>query len=182
MEKTFPVFQSTTFTRDGRPVTTTTRVTSTTRRLAILFVIFTFGVLSLFLSSLILHGVPRHGGGGSRHVRVPLHAEASLSKCRALNIKPGPPPDFNERKVSDRFESGTKATLIRNATIWTGKNDGLEIIKGDLFLDHGLVKAIGVIPKGMLKEYKDLNTIEAEGAWVTPGCGTKYHLATDTIY
>lgn len=46
-------------------------------------------------------------------VTVPLHASEILDKCRLLNVKPGPPEDFNLREYSDRFVPGTKATLIK---------------------------------------------------------------------
>ena len=103
--------------------------------------------------------------------RLPIHVEETLNKCRNLHTKPGPPPDFNLRTESDRYVPGTKATLIRNATIWTGRVDGLEIIKGDLLLDKGLVKGLGVVDPKVLAHYgaDALNTIDADGAWVSPG-------------
>lgn len=48
-----------------------------------------------------------------RGVQVPLHAAEILDKCRLLNVKPGPPEDFNLRHASDRFVPGTKSTLIK---------------------------------------------------------------------
>ena len=45
-------------------------------------------------------------------VNVPLHAEEALSKCRLLEVPPGPSPSFHSRSQSDRFVPGTKATLI----------------------------------------------------------------------
>ena len=47
-----------------------------------------------------------------KSVQVPLRASEWLDKCELLNAKPGPPPDFHTRAVSDRFVPGTKATLI----------------------------------------------------------------------
>ncbi|KAI0342081.1 carbohydrate esterase family 9 protein [Trametopsis cervina] len=99
--------------------------------------------------------------------RIPQHAAEIISKCELLSIKPGPPKDFNLRTQSDRFVPGSKATLIRNATIWTGQMEGLEILNGDILLDKGLIKAIGVF------EYPEDDDhfveIDANGAWVTPG-------------
>lgn len=46
-------------------------------------------------------------------INVPLNAAEILDKCRLLNVKPGPPPDFSLRKQSDRFVVGTRATLIK---------------------------------------------------------------------
>jgi imidazolonepropionase-like amidohydrolase len=44
---------------------------------------------------------------------------------------------------------------------------GLEIIEGDVLLHNGLVKGVGVITN--LEAYKDIEEIDARGAWVTPG-------------
>ncbi|OCH88874.1 carbohydrate esterase family 9 protein [Obba rivulosa] len=100
---------------------------------------------------------------------APLHATEILDKCRLLDVKPGPPPDFNLRKESDRFVPGTRPTLIRNATIWTGRVDGLEVLKGDILLDKGLIKEVGPIEGSLLESLDDLVTLDAEGAWVSPG-------------
>jgi hypothetical protein len=126
----------------------------------------------------------------SAQVRVPPNAKQILDVCAALNIPAGPPPGFDERKASDRFEPGTPPTLIRNATIFTGAFNGTEIAYGnflllqywhasqtyfigDLFLDKGIVKALGFVPPILLKhasrDGNQLQTIDANGAWVTPG-------------
>lgn len=105
----------------------------------------------------------------SQPVQVPLHASKTLNKCRVLNMKPGPPPDFNLRKSSDRYVKGTRATLLRNATIWTGNVDGLEVVTGDLLLDRGLIKAVGHIGPKLLEAYKHAVVVDLDGAWVTPG-------------
>ena len=55
----------------------------------------------------------RSQAGSRASVRVPIHAEEILDKCRMLDAKPGPPEDFNLRGYSDRFVPGTKATLIK---------------------------------------------------------------------
>ncbi|KAJ7743725.1 hypothetical protein DFH07DRAFT_979515 [Mycena maculata] len=49
----------------------------------------------------------------------------------ALHLTPGPPDDFYARTQSDRFVEGTKATLIRNASIWTWLDEGNEVVLGD---------------------------------------------------
>ncbi|KAI0690094.1 carbohydrate esterase family 9 protein [Cytidiella melzeri] len=109
---------------------------------------------------------------------MPLHASEILDKCQQLSIKPGPPEDFNQRKQSDRFVPGTKTTLIRNATIWTGLVEGLEIIKGDILLHNGLIKELGVIEN--TTAYPDLEEVDANGAWATPGIVDMHsHLAVD---
>ncbi|EMD37401.1 hypothetical protein CERSUDRAFT_83171 [Gelatoporia subvermispora B] len=100
---------------------------------------------------------------------VPLHAHEILDKCAALHTKPAPPPDFANRTRSDRFVPGTRATLIRNATIWTGRNQGLEILKGNIFLDGGIIKAMGHATQSSVDSTAEYDIIDAHGAWVTPG-------------
>ncbi|KAJ7273060.1 hypothetical protein C8J57DRAFT_1316535 [Mycena rebaudengoi] len=98
---------------------------------------------------------------------LPLHPEAILSRCRALDAKPMPPPNFHRRTKSDRYEPGvTRAVLIRNATIWTGL--GSEVVRGDVFMDAGIIHAVGVVDPSMLALHVH-ETIDAQGAWVTPG-------------
>jgi hypothetical protein len=129
------------------------------------------GLLSLCLVSLTCtfywHGYSYNAWSASQ--RIPLDAQQILMRCAALKAKPGPPSNFLERDVSDRFEEGTLATIIRNATIWTGEKNGTEIIYGDLLLDKGIVKAIGQVPRTPVQ---DAQTIDAKGAWVTPGLST----------
>lgn len=103
-------------------------------------------------------------------VNVPFRAQEILDKCVALKIPAGPPKDFDSRTVSDRFQPGTKPTLIQNAAIFTGARNGTEVVYGDLFLDRGIVKALGYIPPRLLAR-GDYNIVDAEGKWVTPGLG-----------
>lgn len=107
--------------------------------------------------------------GRSQSSTIPIHAAETLQKCQNLHTKPGPPPDFNLRTKSDRFATGTRATLLKNGSIWTGGVNGLEIIEGDLLLDQGLIKAVGKITNKELEVYTDLVTVDLDGAWVTPG-------------
>ena len=61
--------------------------------------------------------------------------------------------------------------FCQNATIWTGKLNGLEIIKGDILLQNGLIKDVGIIDNELLRRVKaeELVDIDANGAWVSPG-------------
>ena len=104
---------------------------------------------------------------------VPMNAEAILAHCAALQLLPGPPEGFDKREESDRFELGTNATLIRNATMWTGAQDGQEIVFGDLLMDRGVIKAMGYVPGDMIRRTKNLTIVDAKGAWVTPGLGMR---------
>ena len=112
-----------------------------------------------------------------RTEQLPFHAERSLARCASLRLSAGPPTDFHDRTVSDRVEHGTKATLLHNARIWTGENNGTEVIHGDVFLDKGIIQGVGNLNlsalishlNGMLAR-GDLNVVDVHGAWVTPGC------------
>jgi hypothetical protein len=121
--------------------------------------IFAYAVVHLVGSALVLDK--------ESSLRVPLHAEENLAKCRALDVFPGPPKDFHSRRSSDRFVPGTKAVLIKNATIWTGGDTGHEVVLGDILLEDGLIKDVGADIN--LKGYKDLVVHNVGGAWVTPG-------------
>jgi hypothetical protein len=103
-------------------------------------------------------------------LNAPDHANSTLALCKRLKLSPGPPDDFTARKVNDRFVLGTRPTLLKNATIWTGNNDGFEILHySDILLDKGLIHAIGDV--GYLPEIqtRDMDSYDLNGAWVTPG-------------
>jgi len=109
--------------------------------------------------------------GWNHGSQVPFHAEKIQARCRALNTKPGPPSDFYNRTISDRFAEGTKHVWIRNATIWTGRLQGLEIIMGDVLLVNGIIKAVGHVDlQSMdLNDRDKVVILDAHGAYVTPG-------------
>ncbi|CAA7260052.1 unnamed protein product [Cyclocybe aegerita] len=92
-----------------------------------------------------------------------------LSRCAALKAVPGPPSSFSARDESDRFETGTNATLIRNAKIFTGRENGTEIIHGDILLDKGIVKGLGKVSGRVIDNTPNLTIVNANGAWLTPG-------------
>ncbi|KXN85387.1 hypothetical protein AN958_11487 [Leucoagaricus sp. SymC.cos] len=100
---------------------------------------------------------------------MPINAQEILAQCRQLKMPAGPPSNFHERTVSDRFEPGTPPTLIKNATIWTGRVSGFEVVRGDILVDQGLIQAIGDIEPSYLSNFAELLTVDANGAWVTPG-------------
>lgn len=72
----------------------------------------------------------------------PTHIVRGLALCQTHSSPVGPPADFAaKRERSDRFELGTKAVWIRNATIWTGANDGAEVLReGEVVLDQGIIR------------------------------------------
>jgi len=108
---------------------------------------------------------------------IPLDAQEILMRCAALRTRPDPPSNFLERDVSDRFEDGTPATIIRNATIWTGEKNGTEIIYGDLLLDKGIIQGVGQVSRTPVHNAR---TIDARGAWVTPGL-SKHRQVPDEV-
>ncbi|KAJ7793926.1 hypothetical protein B0H14DRAFT_2392986 [Mycena olivaceomarginata] len=109
---------------------------------------------------------------------IPIRAQAVLAQCSALSLTPGPPDNFRSRTKSDRFVEGTKPTLIRNATIWTGLENGKEVIRGDILIDKGLIKKIGTVD---LRSYHDVEVLDAAGAWVSPGIVDLHsHLGVDS--
>ncbi|KAG8681659.1 hypothetical protein FRC08_015500 [Ceratobasidium sp. 394] len=114
---------------------------------------------------------------------LPPHATSALSRCKSLHEKPGPPRSFWSRTVSDRFEPGTPPTLIQNATIWTGGDDGYEIVLGDIFLDKGIIKAVGRVPPVLLDNAgSKLVTKNVGGAWVSPAINDMHsHLGVDSV-
>ncbi|KAJ6468464.1 hypothetical protein C8R45DRAFT_1018898 [Mycena sanguinolenta] len=123
-------------------------------------------VLAILLASnLAIFGFFRQP---QRLTKVPLHSETTLARCRALDAKPAPPPSFNLRTRSDRFQPGTRAVLVKNATIWTGRVDGLEVLKGDIFMDGGIIVGVGVIGQSVLDSH-EYDMVDVQGAWVTPG-------------
>ncbi|KAF9523733.1 carbohydrate esterase family 9 protein [Crepidotus variabilis] len=117
-----------------------------------------------------------------RQVHVPINAAEIVHKCNSLNILPGPPKNFHSRSQSDRFQPGTQPTLIKNATLWTGRSEGHEVLSGSLLLDKGIIKAVGNIEQAVIDAYDNLNVIEAHGAWVTPGIVDVHsHIGVDSI-
>ncbi|KAI0374139.1 composite domain of metallo-dependent hydrolase [Pilatotrama ljubarskyi] len=100
---------------------------------------------------------------------LPLDASTILGRCNSLHLTPGPGPEFNRRTHSDRFQPGTTPVLIRNATIWTGLKNGSEVFHGDVLLDKGLILTVARDSLDIKAQYGNITTIEANGAWLTPG-------------
>lgn len=96
-----------------------------------------------------------------RLAKLPLNSEETVAHCRSLHVKPAPPPSFNLRTQSDRFQPGTRPVLLKNATIWTGRVDGLEVLKGDILMEGGIIVAAGVV-KQKLSDMKDYDIVDAQ--------------------
>ncbi|GAA5919344.1 hypothetical protein JCM6882_008442 [Rhodosporidiobolus microsporus] len=111
----------------------------------------------------------------------------AVERCEELDVLPGVPKSFWERNTSDRFASGTPPTLIRNATVWTGNDDGKEVLHGhDVLLDRGLVIKIGrdIRLDSLLEDESAVRAkiVDAHGAWVTPGIVDMHsHVGVDAL-
>jgi hypothetical protein len=107
----------------------------------------------------------------------------NLDRCRALYRPAGPSPSYEPiRRLkwgSDRYVPGTRATLIRNAVIWTGEANGTDVLFGDILLDKGLVVSMGDVPISVLEKYQgfgveggekeEIEVMDVGGQWITPG-------------
>lgn len=116
-----------------------------------------------------LWSASRHTFVARNSVRLPLHAEETLQKCKMLHVQPGPPPDFARRTQSDRFVDGTRATLLRNASVWTGDPLQYEIHGADILLDKGIIKFLGHASEETLAEHGNFLTVDVGGSWISPG-------------
>ena len=137
-----------------------------------------FGMLGM--GSLV--GSSRSAGFNS----VPFHAKEILDKCAALKVPAGPPKDFNSRTVSDRYTPGTPSTIIYNARIWTGERNGTEVVDGFVWLENGIVVALGGFEeqervleelRTSMKRNSFIKFVDAGWKWVTPGlCEFSFYL------
>lgn len=138
------------------------------RILRLLVLIILYSSMAIMLVALA-HGINNVLYLYPRLKSLPINADEIIGQCRQLRMPAGPPSNFHERTSSDRFEAGTPPTLIKNATIWTGRVSGFEVVKGDILVDQGLIQAIGGIEPTYLSSFSHLVTVDAHGAWVTPG-------------
>lgn len=141
-----------------------------------------FATLTFFASSFLAGASGSFGrvftsSNNLDYTGPPVNAQEVLNRCAALKATPFVSETFRSRKSSERYEYGNNATLIRDATIFTGKDNGTEIIHGDILLEKGIVRGIGRIPARVIDEAENLTVIEAHGAWVTPGLGEVLNIA-----
>ncbi|KAF9241518.1 carbohydrate esterase family 9 protein [Melanogaster broomeanus] len=106
------------------------------------------------------------------HWVVPLHSEhlaKFAARCEYLAREPGPSHDFHQRTHSD-------------PKIWSGNNNGTEVIHGDILLENGLIAAVGRIPKSIINRYNNLQVVDVHNAWVTPGIVDLHsHMGDDSL-
>lgn len=74
---------------------------------------------------------------------------------------------------------GTAPTLIKNATVWTGNDQGRELLLAhDVLLDKGLILRLGQD----LETPKGAKVLQAHGAWLTPGIVDMHsHIGVDSL-
>lgn len=128
--------------------------------------------LSLFFSSSLLTNVLSSSELSSVTVPSATHVQNLLARCAEFQSKPGVPPEFYSRTESDRFVKGTQPVLIRNATLWTGEDDGRHTVKGDIFLHAGIIQWVGgqLLEEEIAKKVAaDVIVVDANGSYVTPG-------------
>ena len=87
-----------------------------------------------------------------------------VRQCRLRTARAGPPPGFSERTESDRFVAGTRAVIVRNATVWTGER---VLRHADIHMDRGIIMSVTSTKDKVAA--RDADVIQAHGAWVTPG-------------
>ncbi|EKM81023.1 hypothetical protein AGABI1DRAFT_127066 [Agaricus bisporus var. burnettii JB137-S8] len=98
------------------------------------------------------------------------HIQTAIAKCMSLEQKPRPPLDFWKRSRSDRYEAGTRPVLIKHGRIWTGRNNGTQVVYGDILMEKGIIKSVGNLDWLDLTGFgSELQVVDADGAWITPG-------------
>lgn len=103
---------------------------------------------------------------------LPDFITKGIEQCKIISR---PPPHLerfdSKRKKNDRFVPGTKSAWLKNGTVWTGEDDGNEILQGvDLFLENGVIRKIGsALELDEILMGTEYDEVELGGAWVTPG-------------
>ncbi|KAJ8473695.1 hypothetical protein ONZ45_g16206 [Pleurotus djamor] len=91
----------------------------------------------------------------------PFRTSSSTSTTKSANLR-GAPGDYRS------YGAFVKVTVLKNASIWTGRDGGREVIRGDVVMGEGVIKDVvegGLL--GTLPPYLDV--VDVRGAWVTPG-------------
>ncbi|KAJ8522890.1 hypothetical protein ONZ45_g603 [Pleurotus djamor] len=109
-------------------------------------------------------------GPGIRHSTSPSTSPSSTPPFRTSSST-STPNSANSRGAPGDYRSYgafVKVTVLKNASIWTGRDGGREVIRGDVVMGEGVIKDVvegGLL--GMLPPYLDV--VDVRGAWVTPG-------------
>lgn len=59
-------------------------------------------------------------------------------------------------------------------------DNGFEVVHGDILLDNGLIIAVGDVDPHVLYSRDDVVTIDANGAWASPGYADIFYVFTQT--
>jgi hypothetical protein len=113
---------------------------------------------------------------------VPAYIKDGMEQCKIIARPPPNPKPFNHRRTeSDRFVPGTGDVLLKNATIWTGNDDGEEILReNDILLSGGVIKYVGKSDKLDAEALKHAKVVDLDGSWITPGIVDMHsHLGVD---
>jgi hypothetical protein len=105
-------------------------------------------------------------------VPVPSFIAEGIKQCGIISRPPpSHKPATSARKLSDRFVKGTRAVWLKNGTVWTGEKGGEEVLYGvDVLMDGGVVRQVGKAKDiGEMIKKGDIEEVELNGAWVTPG-------------
>lgn len=108
---------------------------------------------------------------------LPPFVHEGMKRCEQIRRPPpSPEPATEKRTQSDRYVKGTRPVWLKNATLWTGEDDGKEVRYGaDVWLEGGVVRKIGSKKDfdDLLEAAKDkgdkVDEVDLDGAWVTPG-------------
>ncbi|OWZ77540.1 amidohydrolase [Cryptococcus neoformans Bt85] len=115
---------------------------------------------------------------------LPDFITKGIEQCEIISR---PPPYFerfnSKREKNDRFVPGTKSVWLKNGTVWTGEDDGNEILQGvDLFLENGVIRKMApMLELDEILKGSEYDEVELHGAWVTPGIvDTHSHMGLDS--
>ncbi|WVN90229.1 uncharacterized protein L203_105465 [Cryptococcus depauperatus CBS 7841] len=132
-----------------------------------------FLIMLLLTTWYLFGGFPGSAFPFPQPTPLPDYVLQGMKQCEVISR---PPPHFmrfnaQSRKRSDRFVAGTKSVWLKNGTVWTGEDDGHEILKEvGVFLEDGLIRKIGMESEmSMFVQDREYEEIELNGAWVTPG-------------
>jgi hypothetical protein len=94
----------------------------------------------------VTYGIHLPQIGGASKTTTPDFVTRGLAKCEAIKLMPPDTTSFRvNRTVSDRFEpNNAKPNLLKNATVWTGGDNGEEVLFGaSIYLKGGVVVSVG---------------------------------------
>ena len=121
----------------------------------------------------VTYGIRLPQFGDSSKSEISDVVKRGLAKCEAIKLMPPDTTHFRvNRTISDRYEpNNAKPVLLKNATVWTGGDNGEEVLFGaSIYLKGGVVVSVGTA-KDVQRQIVDhgVEEIDVEGRWITPG-------------